>query len=99
MHDAGAAASDPATILGAGQADLLADDPQQRRFRFDVDFVRLAVDIELNHVVSSRAYAGYSGRPRRSSRAQPSFASRIAEAAARTHSIHASGTNLRMSFS
>jgi len=46
MHGAGAALRDAAAVFGAGQADVLADRPEQGRFRLDVDIVILAVDVE-----------------------------------------------------
>ena len=36
VHGAGAALRDAAAVFGAGQADLLADDPQQRRVGLDL---------------------------------------------------------------
>src|SRR5712692_1673085 len=54
VHRTGAASCDATAVFGAGQPDLLPDHPQQRCIRVDVDLVGLAVDIELNHVVSSR---------------------------------------------
>ena len=38
---AGAALRDAAAVLGAGQADLLADDPQQRRIVLHLHVTRL----------------------------------------------------------
>ncbi|MBM3626473.1 MAG: ABC transporter permease subunit [Alphaproteobacteria bacterium] len=45
---------DAAAILGAGQADLLADDPEQGRVGIHVHVVRLAVDRQARHRPSSR---------------------------------------------
>ena len=51
VDGAGAALGDAAAVLGAGQADMLADRPQQRRVRIDVDceafplIVRFAIAI------------------------------------------------------
>ena len=49
VHRAGAALRDAAAVLGAGEADLLADDPQKRRAGFHLHVARPAVDIELRH--------------------------------------------------
>src|SRR5437773_4648640 len=49
VHRARAALRDAATILGAGQSDLLSDDPQQRRVILRLHVVDLAVDVELCH--------------------------------------------------
>src|SRR6266849_4895442 len=49
MHRAGAALRDPAAVLRAGQADLLADDPQERRLGLHLHVADLAVDIEFCH--------------------------------------------------
>src|SRR5437588_4744074 len=46
MDGAGAALRDAASILGAGEADLVADDPQQRSVRITVELATRAVDIE-----------------------------------------------------
>jgi hypothetical protein len=46
MHRARAALRDAAAELGAGQADVVAQDPEQRRHGIGVDLVRLAVDVE-----------------------------------------------------
>ncbi len=71
VHGAGAALRDAAAVLGAGEADLLADHPEQRRGRVDVDLVRLAVDCQAHCVISRRACgqecfagAGHRGRCR-----------------------------------
>ena len=49
VHGAGAALRDAAAVLGAGQADVLPDRPEQRRVGIDVDVVIFAIDIEANH--------------------------------------------------
>ena len=49
MHGAGAALRDAAAVLGAGQADLLAHHPQQRRVRLDIDVEGFAIDGEVYH--------------------------------------------------
>src|ERR1700686_3607053 len=46
MDGAGAALRDTASVLGAGQAELLADDPQQRRVRIAIEVAARAVDVE-----------------------------------------------------
>src|ERR1700733_523530 len=51
VHGAGAALGDAATVFGAGQADRVADDPEQWRVGFNVDAVRLSVDGKGNHTV------------------------------------------------
>src|SRR5262249_61436786 len=53
VHRAGAALGDAAPILGAGEADLLADHPQERRVRLHVHIMNGAIDIELCHWVLS----------------------------------------------
>ena len=49
VHGAGAALRDAAAVLGAGQADLFPDHPQQRGVGIDVDVVRFSVDGETGH--------------------------------------------------
>src|SRR5260370_17046332 len=49
MHGAGAALRDPAAVFGAGEADLLADDPQERGICLHLDVAHAAVDVELRH--------------------------------------------------
>ena len=49
VDGAGAALRDAAAVLGAGQADVLPDRPEQRRVGIDVDVVIFAIDIEANH--------------------------------------------------
>ena len=44
MDRAGAALRDAAAIFRAGETDLLADHPEQRRRRVDVDIMRLSID-------------------------------------------------------
>src|SRR2546429_8461367 len=46
MHGAGAALRDAASVLGTGEAKVVADDPQQRSVRITVEFATRAVDIE-----------------------------------------------------
>src|SRR5438094_393391 len=57
VHRAGAALRDAAAVLGAGEADLLADRPQQGRGRIDVDLVGFAVDCQA-HCYSSNVVRG-----------------------------------------
>src|SRR5262249_5432397 len=49
VHRAGAALRDAAAILRAGQADLLADDPQERCVGLHLHVAYPAVDVELWH--------------------------------------------------
>src|SRR3984893_128809 len=49
MHGAGAALRDPAAVFGAGEADLLADDPQERGICLHFHVAHAAVDVELRH--------------------------------------------------
>src|SRR5207247_3126302 len=49
VNGAGAALCNAATIVGAGQANILPNYPQQRRIRFDVDIKSFAVDGEACH--------------------------------------------------
>ena len=49
VHGAGAALADAAAVLGAGQPDLLAQRPQQRRVAVHLQVECLAVDVELSH--------------------------------------------------
>src|SRR6266853_4339115 len=49
VHGTGAALRDAAAVLRAGQAHLLADDPQERRPGLHLHVADLAVDIEFCH--------------------------------------------------
>src|SRR5215831_8739450 len=49
VHRAGPALRDSAAVLGARQADLLADHPEQRRVGLHLHVANLAVDVELWH--------------------------------------------------
>src|SRR5262249_57142806 len=49
VHRAGAALRDAASVLGARQPDLLADDPEQRRIGLYLHVTDLAVDVQLWH--------------------------------------------------
>src|SRR5258708_7963617 len=49
VHGAGAALRDTAAVLRAGQTDLLADDPQERRPGLHLHVADLAVDVEFCH--------------------------------------------------
>src|SRR3954468_22689379 len=64
MDRAGAAARDPATIFGAGEPDIVAQDPQQRGLRLDIHRLGLTVDAqgELHECVSSHQAAARSLR-------------------------------------
>src|SRR3954454_24077524 len=49
MHRAGAALGDAAAVLGASHAELLANEPEQRRVGLGLDRMHLSVDVELGH--------------------------------------------------
>src|ERR1700722_16998751 len=49
QHGAGAALRDTAAIFGPGQPDLVAQRPQQRHLRLDIQLVLLAIDGERDH--------------------------------------------------
>src|SRR5499427_9548704 len=49
VHGAGAALGDPAAVFRAGEADLLADDPQERGICLHLHVADGVVDIELCH--------------------------------------------------
>jgi hypothetical protein len=46
VHGAGAAGPDAAAVLGADQAHGVAQGPQQRGVRFDIDSLGFAVDVQ-----------------------------------------------------
>src|SRR5262245_49809695 len=46
MDRAGAAPRYTASVFGAGQSDIIAQDPEQRGLRFDVHRLGLAVDVQ-----------------------------------------------------
>ena len=46
MDRAGAAARDAASVFGAGEADIVAQDPKQRGLRLDIHRLGLAVDVQ-----------------------------------------------------
>src|SRR5438034_10767147 len=48
MHGACAALGNAAAEFRSGQSNFIADDPQERSIRFDVEVVDLAVDFQLN---------------------------------------------------
>jgi hypothetical protein len=52
MHRAGATLRNTASIFGAGQSKLFANDPKQGRVRLDVDFPDRAIDRKPNHATS-----------------------------------------------
>src|SRR5262249_7351714 len=49
VHGAGAALGDPAAVFRAGEADLFADDPQERGICLHLHVADTAVDVELCH--------------------------------------------------
>ena len=49
VHGAGAAQRHAAAEFGAREAQRVAQDPEQRGFRIDIDFDRVAIDVELGH--------------------------------------------------
>src|SRR5262249_50126071 len=49
MDGAGAALRNTATVLGTGETDLLADDPQKRGVRLHLHVTRLPIDVESCH--------------------------------------------------
>jgi hypothetical protein len=40
-------------IFGAGEADLIAQRPQQRHVRLDIQIVRHAIDLQTDHCIAS----------------------------------------------
>jgi hypothetical protein len=54
MHGAGAAHADAAAELRAGEADGVADDPQQRCFILSLDRNGAAIDMQRSHVQGLR---------------------------------------------
>src|SRR6185369_1180288 len=52
MHGAGPALRDTAAVFGAGQTDMFANDPQERRVVFDLHVAHFAVDVQFRHVSS-----------------------------------------------
>src|SRR5688572_11288749 len=52
VHGAGAALLKPAAELGAGQADGVAKNPEQRRVRGDIDLILFSVYRERDHSVT-----------------------------------------------
>src|SRR3989441_4757672 len=53
VHRAGAALRDAAPVLGAGEADLLPDSPQQGRAGVDVDLAGSTIDRQACHSIPS----------------------------------------------
>ncbi len=49
MHGAGSALRDAATVLGAGQSELLAQHPEQWRIGVGLEFAYRAVDVQAGH--------------------------------------------------
>ena len=65
VHRAGAALRDAAAVLGAGQAELLAQHPQQRRVGLGLELAHRAVDVQsLPYVVSQVDLYSPACRPR-----------------------------------
>src|SRR4051812_27409398 len=64
VHRACAALRDAAAVFGAGEADLFADDPQERCVRFGLYVAHFAVDVELCHLVPRQGFFadGHSSR-------------------------------------
>src|SRR5262249_30072253 len=52
MHRAGAARGHAAPELGASEPKMIAQDPKQRRFGFEVEVDRFAVYDETDHALS-----------------------------------------------
>ena len=72
VHRAGAALRDAAAVFGAGEADLLADDPQQRRIGLHLHVTDLAIDVELCHAPPHATGSAVEFRRRGSSSAADS---------------------------
>src|SRR5436853_3616672 len=49
MHGAGTALRYATTEFRTSQSDLIANDPEQRRLRLDIEPICLSVDLEGNH--------------------------------------------------
>src|SRR4051812_17153724 len=49
VHRAGAALRDAAAVFRAGEANVLADDPEERRVVLDAHVADFAVDVQLRH--------------------------------------------------
>src|SRR5262245_19650348 len=62
VHGTGPAQREAATVLGAGETDLLPDRPQQGRAGVDVDLLRLAVDRQARHRASLQGCDGAVAR-------------------------------------
>src|SRR5215472_2004484 len=54
MHRAGAALGDAAAIFGAGEPQLVTQDPEQRRLRLDIQLMALAVHRDGGHAALPR---------------------------------------------
>ena len=70
MHGAGAAFGDAAAVFRAGQPQLVAQDPEQRRLRLDIELVPLPVDGDGDHAAlppEAMVLREIWGEPRRSS--------------------------------
>ena len=55
MHDARAALSDAAAEFRAGQADVVTDDPQERRLWIGIEAMHAPVDGQVERHASPRA--------------------------------------------
>lgn len=60
MNGAGAALGNTATIFGAGEAERIAQCPQQRRASIDLCLIHFSVDVERRHF--NPPYAALRGR-------------------------------------
>jgi hypothetical protein len=49
VHGAGTALAQPAPELRAGEAEVFAQDPEQRHVAADVEVVAFAIHVEANH--------------------------------------------------
>ena len=61
VHGAGAALRDAAAVFRAGEADLLADDPQERGICFHLDVADSSIDVELCHELPLAGCPGGEG--------------------------------------
>src|SRR5262249_15917383 len=65
MHGAGAAVGDAAAVLGAGEAERVAQHPEQRRARIGIGLHRLSIDVEYGHDCLLTKRYPENGRPYR----------------------------------
>src|SRR3546814_9054256 len=59
MHGASTAHRHATAEFGAGQPELVADDPEQRRVLGNVEITFLAIDLKLHHVSHSLFSGGF----------------------------------------